>query len=506
MFTIELNDFPNLRDDRIISETFSILEHDFCLWVLPRGNPNEPRYAGQALSVYLVMTNLEKRETGWSTCAIFTLSVLHSKDPAKNINWHSNLIDNKLCAEIDNWGVHCFESLSMLKDPESGYLHREGKTHTLKIQAHVRIMTITFRIVFESDLHQYHGLGLLSLPNVISLQLSLCSTLQELLDALQPHIPYNRNGPLHQHLRVWCCSQPITPTLPMRPTKLLTTATADRGNSMFGSLLCDGTDIDAYSFCYLYVEDTNNTNRKVAGDRSDRTELQKANLVPARLASGYDMSDNYDNYVFMKALHPTSHKLQFIGKFGWSTMTKMSTMMLCKRAAEILRCSWINLEVYREEAPPRLLSGPIPVSDAQSDILKASDIVIFAVKTTSKDNTLQSVMEELLWSHYEYAAKLLSKGNSYPNLRDIEEAMQFFQIPRYCVRNVFHKCDQNARRTLEYIMEGRQLGFACDKCEEIDFLGSRFNCLECSDYDECQACSGTLTYIAHARIHLSPLL
>nr|CCA14161.1 ubiquitin carboxylterminal hydrolase and/or Fbox protein putative [Albugo laibachii Nc14] len=263
---------------------------------------------------------------------------------------------------------------------------------------------------------------------------------------------------------------------------------------MFGSLLCDGTDIDAYSFCYLYVEDISSTSTKVAEVESDNIGVQQAEFINAPSLIGSDRSDMLDKYVFMKALHPTSHKLEFIGKFGWSTITKLSTIMLCKRAAGILKCSWTNLDVYREEASPRLLSGPLSLSDAQSDVVKASDIVIFALKTTTEERALQSVMEGLLWSHYEYAAKMLEDWSSHPSLRDIEDVMHYFQIPRYCVRNAYHKCHQNARRTLEYIMEARQLGFACDKCGESDFLGPRYNCSVCHDYDKCQACSELQTH------------
>ncbi len=61
-------------------------------------------------------------------------------------------------------------------------------------------------------------------------------------------------------------------------------------------------------------------------------------------------------------------------------------------------------------------------------------------------------------------------------------------IPRFRVHSAFQKCKQDARRTLEYMMEGRHLGFICDSCGETDFEGRRYNCYVCSDYDLCEPC------------------
>ncbi|KAE8893102.1 hypothetical protein PF005_g18913 [Phytophthora fragariae] len=116
---------PNFSDvdamrnvDKVVSETFTIGEHRFCLWVFPNGNPNEAQYKGRVLSVYLVLTDLARRPPDWLTCAVFSLQVENGLDPRRRLEWHSCLTDNKFHKHLNNWGVHSLGSLATLRDPQ----------------------------------------------------------------------------------------------------------------------------------------------------------------------------------------------------------------------------------------------------------------------------------------------------------------------------------------------------------------------------------------------------
>jgi hypothetical protein len=190
----KFSDVEAMRDvDKVVSDTFAIGAHRFCLWVFPNGNPNEAQYKGRVLSVYLVLTDLTRRNPDWLTCAVFSLQVENTLDPRRRLEWHSCLTDNKFHKHLNNWGVHSLGSLTMLRDPEQGFLTSsatgQAQPNTLTVSAQVRLMSITFRVVFERDLREHHHLGLVDFTNVAELELPFCSSLRDLLAALHGQFP-----------------------------------------------------------------------------------------------------------------------------------------------------------------------------------------------------------------------------------------------------------------------------------------------------------------------------
>ncbi|TYZ65443.1 hypothetical protein PybrP1_011722 [[Pythium] brassicae (nom. inval.)] len=369
---VEIPKFPALSAlavEKIVSETFAIGEHRFCLWIFPNGNPNEQQYAGKVLSAYLVLTDLDRRPPGWLTCAVFSLSVTNHVDPAQRIEWHSCLVDNKFDGQLNNWGVHSLGALKTLKNPANGFLRHDALTVT----ARVRLMTITFR-------------------------------------------------------------------------------------PMFGSLLCDGVDIDAYSFCQLYVEsaadddaplDTGVVAPPVAAlpTTTATTSLPDASLeVPAPANA----------YIFVKILNPSTNQLQYIGRIRF--VPRLASGAIYECVAKRLGCVSSEMALYKEEiAPTRLLE-----------------------------------------SRYARAEALLQSATAaVPTLEAVETLAEQLDIPKFRVRSAFRKCREDARRTLKYIMEGRHLGFICDSCGETDFKGPRFNCAVCTDYDLCHACNAQCHEVNH---------
>lgn len=502
-----------------MSETFAIRDHRFCLWIFPNGNPNEQQYAGNVLSVYLVLTDLDKRPPSWLTCAVFSLAVVNHADPTKRIEWHSCLVDNKFDSQLNNWGVHSLGALSALRNPDNGFVVND----TLTVTAKVRLMSITFRVVRETDLRRHRHLGLADLARVETLTLPFCATLTDLLAALQTAFGID---PAHVH--VWCFNQPVVSGQALRPRKLLTHTKVDRHQPMFGNLLCDGVDIDAYSFCQLYVESLTLDDPPLDGvdlaPPAPVVHFPSAysmapvlpgvhHIAPAAISAALSVVGGLrdpehsvpapplapDAYVFVKLMNPCTQQLEYVGRVRFTPTLSSAGIYEC--VAKRLGCSSSEIVMYKEEIAPTVFSGPIQwsaesvssqsQSQQQHVPFQPADIVIFALRTPAAQSAFAVAMQRLLLSRYASAEALLeSPTRAVPTLDAIETLAETLDIPKFRVRSAFRKCREDGRRTLEYIMEGRHLGFICDSCGETDFKGPRFNCAMCTDYDLCYACNG----------------
>lgn len=501
---VEIPKFPALSAlavEKIVSETFAIDDHHFCLWIFPNGNPNEQQYAGKVLSAYLVLTDLDRRPPSWLTCAVFSLSVTNHADPGKRIEWHSCLVDNKFDSQLNNWGVHSLGALKTLKNPANGYLLNDVLTVTAK----VRLMNITFRVVREQDLKRHHHLGLVDLSRVDTLELPFCCTLQDLLQTLQ-----DKYGVNPDHTNVWCFNQPVVSGQALRPRKLLTQSKVDKRQPMFGSLLCDGVDIDAYSFCHIYVESTTEDDAPLdtgmpTTDEPPSMFLTACNAsvrCSAVAASSPSTADadaalTPDAYIFVKIMNPSTNQLQYIGRIRFAPQLSSGAIYEC--VAKRLGCVSSEMVMYKEEIAPTVFSGPVPwcthtpepQHTQQLFSFHPADIVIFTLRTAAAQTAFAAAMQCLLQSRYAHAEALLQNTTSaVPTLETIETLAEQLDIPKFRVRSAFRKCREDPRRTLKYIMEGRHLGFICDSCGETDFKGPRFNCTICTDYDLCHACNG----------------
>lgn len=511
-----------LAVEKVVSDTFAIGSHRFCLWIFPNGNPNEPQYAGSVLSVYLVLTDLDQRPPDWLTCAVFSLAVTNHKSPADRIEWHSCLVDNKFDQHLNNWGVHALGALSALKDPERGFL---GPRDTLTVSASVRLMSVTFRVVLESDLKAHHDLGLVDLAKVEAIVLPFCASLHDLLARLQELYDVDP-----ARVRVWCFNQPVVSGQALRPRKLLTAAHVNRHTPMFGHLLSDGVDIDAYSFCQIYVEDERNNEPPMNATAAVVNEYLAASaggaaaattsvaVVPgptdrtkaaATVAADSDLTDT-GGFVFVKVLDPRTRRLEYVGRVVFSSSRSLSSALLYEAAARRCACTPSDLVMFKEEIAPMVLSAPMPPSyesigaqaspkGAETTTLHAADIVIFVARALVDESV--AAIHALLDAHYAVADELVGDvapcGEDAclappPTLADVEELAEKLDIPKFRVRSAFRKCREDARATLRYIMDGRHLGFICDSCGETDFRGARFNCAECSDYDLCASCYGKM--------------
>ncbi|GMF10539.1 unnamed protein product [Phytophthora lilii] len=490
--------------DKVVSDTFTIGTHRFCLWVFPNGNPNEAQYKGRVLSVYLVLTDLSRRPPDWLTCAVFSLQVENALDSRRRLEWHSCLTDNKFHKHLNNWGVHSLGSLSMLRDPQQGFLTSiaEGQEpDTLTVSAQVRLMSITFRVVFEHDLREHHHLGLVDFSTVAQLKLPFCCSLRDLIAALHEQFPEvlgdYREEAMDQ-TRVWCFNQPVVSGQALRPRKLLACEKSQRDRPLFGHLLCDGVDIDAYSFCQIYVENNSATN--------DRP----LDLPFGDLATAKDLLTTPEGYVFVKLLQPApGSRLEYVGKVRVEASSTDSLDMeddsdsgqlapsaLYEAVARHTGWRCDELEMFREEIAPTVLSGLIPYhSSTKCAGLQPADIVVFTVRphipaTPSLAGVLDPVFA-LLFERYAEARQLFDPDRLVPpTLEHVETLAEKLDIPKFRVRSAFRKCHEDALATLRYIMEGRHLGFICDSCGKTDFTGARFNCAVCSDYDLCAACNG----------------
>ena len=459
--TVKIPHFSKRDEERIISDTFQVGEHTFCLWIFPQGNPHEPEYAGRALSVYLVLTDLERRETNWVTSAVFSLKVHNALHSEKVLEWHSSLSDNRFGKDLLNWGVHSLGALESLQDAEKGYL---AKNDTLIVSANVRIMTVTFRVLVIDDFKRHHGFGLGSSSDGIVFELPFCCTMADLIVKL--HDDHNFNM---ENIRIWCFNQPVASGQSLRPRKLLCLDPSHR--PLFGSVLMDGVDIDAYSFCQLFVED-------VRVPRMD--DLFLAAKLP----------QSVEGYLFIKFLDPTTQQLHYAGCVTYKDHITMESLYLC--CANSIQSNMHRIRLYREEMLP--CTAQIPLSRSSlpvTSLLRVSDIVIMEVMEANEEeqhDLLQNVLNGKLAEMYNEAKTLLHRKCGILSLCEIERLCAKMDIPKFRVRSAFRKCKEDVRRTLLYIMEGRHLGFICDSCGVTDFQGPRHNCDNCSDYDLCGKC------------------
>lgn len=453
--------FSKLDASRIVSESFSIGEHTFCLWIFPRGNPHEPEYVGQVLSVYLVLTDLKKRREDWVTCAVFSISVVNHLNPNAGLIWNSCLGDNRFNANLFNWGVHSLGRLDNILEHESGYLEDDALT----LNASVRIMSITFRVVEERHIHQHSGYGLCGFDDEKSFELPFCCTVQELVDKIEEIL-----GIPSADVLIWCFNQPVTTGKSLRPRKLLNFPGVDVHRPMFGNLLTDGIDIDAYSFCRIYAANTKSTN--VVLNRS--------------------ITDNVIGNIFVKRIDAITKQLKFVGQF--SITAHATTKHIYECIQDQLDLKPASFVLRKEAMIPTTQCMLIPSSDTlllgDQSLLDIADIVI--IEPTGENDLVSSCLKQSLTNHYNDTYKLLNKKHGMLTLEDVENMGEKLDILKFRIRGVFRKCDEDARKTLQYIMEGRHLGFICDSCGQTDFKGVRYNCTICNDYDLCHQCNGTI--------------
>ncbi|KAG7402130.1 hypothetical protein PHYBOEH_005693 [Phytophthora boehmeriae] len=514
--SVKIPRFASIEDmqgvDKVVSDTFSIGDHRFCLWIFPNGNPNEAQYKGRVLSVYLVLTDLAERAPNWLTCAVFSLQVENALDPRRRLEWHSCLTDNKFHRQLNNWGVHSLGSLSMLRDPQQGFLtSSEGQSQpdTLTVSAQVRLMTITFRVVFEHDLRHHHGLGLVNFTSVAELELPFCCSLHDLVAALHYRFPdvlgTFKIDEAADTTRVWCFNQPVVSGQALRPRKLLKCTKEEQDQPLFGRLLCDGVDIDAYSFCQIYVESDTVENNPLL-DQLQGSLVDEKSLLTAT-------SSTPGGYVFVKLLRPAPiNRLEYLGKVRFPELlsdtmviqeksdSRLPPSVVYEAVARHTGWSCAQLDMYREEIAPTVISKSIPYhASAASAGLQPADIVVFVVR----EQTLHGLsplqpMHNLLLDQYEQAWQLSHSSSLEPlTLEQVENLAEKLDIPKFRVRSAFRKCHEDASATLRYIMEGRHLGFICDSCGETDFTGARFNCAVCTDYDLCATCNAQSCDISH---------
>ncbi|KAF0719310.1 Aste57867_1123 [Aphanomyces stellatus] len=449
--SVLIPDFAQCSVDRIVSETFTIHDHHFCLWVFPRGNPHEPEYHEKSLSVYLVLTDLDKRPPDWLTCAVFTLSVVHPTDPSKSIEWHSSLNDNKFNRSLYNWGVHSLGDIAFFKHKANGFVSNHGGT--LHVTARVRLMSMSFRLHVEESFVAHEGLGLGAAP-IRTLELPFCCTLADLLEALGDAFPALAIA----QCRLWSFSHTVLTGQAKRPRKCLSALT-QTSTPLFGSLLCDGTDIDAYSSTDLFLD-------------------------PACL----------DSFVFVKVLDRDTGTLRYLGRLRLSVYATPAAI-----AAGFLAYPHVHLwHAVKEECAPQLCSALL----APDETLAPADMVIFAVSREDESPSewmdgVRRALQRYLDQRYEMARALAANPFHVVTLADVEALGELLDLPRFRIHSVFSKCGEDARRTLLYIMEGRHLGFICDACGETDFQGPRYNCRVCSDYDLCHGCYAHSQEVGH---------
>ncbi|ETL36987.1 hypothetical protein, variant 1 [Phytophthora nicotianae] len=475
------SDVEAMRDvEKVVSDTFSIGAHRFCLWVFPNGNPNEAQYKGRVLSVYLVLTDLSLRAPDWLTCAVFSLQVQNALDPRRRLEWHSCLTDNKFHQHLNNWGVHSLGSLNMLRDPQQGFLTSSTGDHTQP-----DTLTVSAQ------------LGLVDFSNVAELELPFCCSLRDLLVALHDQFSdvlgqYSEEDTATNKTRVWCFNQPVVSGQALRPRKLLICDKSQQDRPLFGHLLCDGVDIDAYSFCQIYVECSSMPN-----------DLP-LDLHACELETAKDYMETPEGYVFVKILQPApTNRLEYVGRvrvFGASTPEntgkrengKLAPSAVYEAVARHTGWSCAQLKMYREEIAPIVVSELIPYHiSADNAGLKSADILIFCVKPQAlPPRSVLDPVYDLLPERYAEARELFNPNRLVPpTLEQVEKLAEKLDIPKFRVRSAFRRCHEDALATLRYIMEGRHLGFICDSCGETDFTGARFNCAVCNDYDLCASCN-----------------
>lgn len=420
-------------------------------------------YAGRVLSVYLVLTDLENRSTNWLTCAVFSLQVENQKDRKKTLEWNSCLGDNRFDQGLFNWGVHSLGLLDTLLNEDEGFVQND----TLTLSAHVRIMSISFRVFLEDDFTMHHGFGLVDMTKGFPFELPFCCTISDLVSKLQDDMNLNPN-----QIRIWCFNQPVTSGQALRPRKLLCHQTLDSDRPMFGHVLTDGVDIDAYSFCQLYLEQI----------YPDDYEMD---IVP---------ESPHPGYIFVKLLNPVTYKLDYLGRIAASS--SLQAKDLYEFASSKIRYEVHDLILSKEEMLPSTRAEIIPI-DSESLHLHVADIVIFEIRNPVRFPILTKILKCNLQTLYQQAQQLIHKRCGGVTLNDVEELAQQLDIPKFRIRSAFRKCHQDAKKTLHYVMKGRHLGFICDSCGETDFQGARFNCTECNDYDLCAKCHGEASHSTH---------
>ena len=70
--------------------------------------------------------------------------------------------------------------------------------------------------------------------------------------------------------------------------------------------------------------------------------------------------------------------------------------------------------------------------------------------------------------------------------------LSFASLPQTTTKKVWtaynDKRHENVLETLRYFSVGRHVGFVCDRCGGTDFVGVRYKCCVCHDFDLCPTC------------------
>lgn len=481
--------YPNDRPDRLISPTFTIGRHHFCLWIFPNGNPHEPTYVSKYLSAYLVLTDVASREDHpWTTCAVFSLRLVHSLDASRDISWHSSLSDNRFDAQTCNWGVHSLAPLVSLRDPASGFV--SPATGALTVEAHVRLMSLSLSLSSEREFTRHVGFGLpwLSEPSR-RLEIPFCATLADLLSAIDDddHHHHHRGS---SSFRLWMFTSPTVPTgQTMRPRSLLWDGHDNErlDRRLFEDLMTDGVDIDAYSFGHLYLE-----------------EFVGRLDSPTQPLWSEKMCDD-DGLLFIKVLYPQSAFPTYFGRMTYDPLCPVSSVYTAMKDALLDRHS---LRWHLVMSKETLASRPDVIASSSRTLrecdIERAEIVIFEL-LPMEDSIIQnqdynSRLSSCLGQEIARLYALAQNRRSAPGLvtlADVEAFGARCDLPAFRIRSAFHTCNADSRLTLKYICEGRHVGFICDACGDVDFKERRYHCGVCPDYDVCHGCFMK----THARPH-----
>ena len=461
VFEWEIHDIT-LKNERLFSNEFEVGNYKFNLICDPTGNPNV-LFMDPSVSLYLkCLPKIYNKN--WECCCGFSLICMNKIQSKKNITWYSGMESNKFYKDRESWGVHAMIPLSKLK-------HYLNEKKALKVKVKLNLLYLKINVFcLQTD---YQGFGFITDKN-LSYELFECTTIEN----LKIMIIKDLNLTDINNIRLWIYTHKNETSL---SPKIVIHSNAN-SNTIYEILSPYKND---FNIVKLFVECC-----------TDQTFYEtKQNKIPKFIQSNVFSNLPQINYkndilIFIKYLQNKNMHTTYIIINQFSSLHLLFSLI-----STITGIKVTNLKAIKEVSPYiykyknfKQLLYPNDDKTIESYNIKSGDILtFFSYNDKNKINHFYNLWFDTIKNNLYN----LQKTRIIPNF-DLQKLMLLCEKIGYydfwiynLYKNLNHK---SVKDTLSYILSGKHFGCYCNKCNQQNFSGIRYNSLEFDNYDLCESC------------------
>jgi len=167
-----------------------------------------------------------------------------------------------------------------------------------------------------------------------------------------------------------------------------------------------------------------------------------------------------------------------VKRVGYDGLIRMVGSMYMATDFDELRFTHGNDLYYFIECAPPLCVRPLDAPLQHGQVIVTSMMGIKEVR---------SIFQRAYLEKTRLATGLLKKLTL--TISEVVSAYEAMGGPGVRAFNLYRfKMNEDPVKTMAYILSGRHVGYCCDGCGKTDFMGPRYHCDTCDDYDLCSSC------------------